>query len=43
MRVETPTEREAARKTLEAAMKKLEEALRLSREIEEREQSNTRG
>lgn len=38
MRIQTEQERQAAAATLKEVMSKLEEALRLSREIEEHEQ-----
>jgi hypothetical protein len=38
MRIETEAERQAAAATLKEVMNKLEEALRLSRELEEQEQ-----
>jgi hypothetical protein len=38
MRIETEQERQAAAETLKKVMRKLEEALRLSREVEEQKQ-----
>jgi hypothetical protein len=38
MRIETEQERQAAAATLKEVMSKLEEALRLSRQVEEQEQ-----